>query len=106
MPKSTTNLKKENAAALSYVLGPLTGIVFIILEGDEFVRFHAMQSIIVLGSLGLLAFIIGGFVPPLGSLLWLAYFLVLIMGAFKASQGERWEVPVIMQLLKNRRAAK
>lgn len=98
MVKSTTGLKKETAAALSYVLGPLTGIIFIILEKDEFVRFHAMQSVVVLGTIAVLAFVTS-FIPPLSSLLWLAYFLVLMAGAYNASQGNKWEVPVIMQIL-------
>src|SRR6185312_9912505 len=37
------------AAALSYVLGFITGIIFLVLEPykhDRFVRFHAMQSIL------------------------------------------------------------
>src|SRR5690242_17291838 len=37
------------AAALAYVLGFITGIVFLVLEPykhDRFVRFHAMQSIL------------------------------------------------------------
>lgn len=36
------------AAALSYALGPITGILFLVLEpykNDRLVRFHAMQSI-------------------------------------------------------------
>ena len=43
-----TGLKKETAAALSYVLGPVTGVIFLVLEKDPFVRFHAMQSIVVI----------------------------------------------------------
>lgn len=101
MSKSTTGLKKESAAALSYVFGPITGVIFMILEQDEFVRFHALQSTVVLGGLGLLSMLLG-FIAPLSSLLWLMYVLVLMIGAFKASQGERWEVPIIMQLIRKK----
>lgn len=94
---SETGLKKETAAALSYVLGPLTGIIFLILEKDSFVRFHAMQSIVVLGLL-LAGSVILGFVPFLGSALWLLYFIVLLAGAYQASQGVKWEVPVLGKL--------
>ena len=31
-----TGLKKETAAALSYVLGPVTGVIFLVLEKDPF----------------------------------------------------------------------
>lgn len=103
--KSETGLKKETAAALSYVLGPLTGILFLILEKDSFVRFHAMQSIVVLGLL-LAGSVILGFVPLVGSVLWILYFVVLLAGAYQASQGVRWEVPILgkfaAQLLKSK----
>lgn len=53
--KTGTGLKKETSAALSYVLGFITGIIFLIIEKDPFVRFHAMQSIVV--SLAFLSFL-------------------------------------------------
>ena len=99
MDRSSTGLKREAAAAMSYVLGPLTGIIFIILEKDDFVRFHAMQSIFVLGGIALFAFLLWA-VPIVSSLLWLAYVLVLIIGALKASQGERWEVPILGKFIR------
>lgn len=45
----TSGLTSNVAAALSYVLGLITGIIFLVLEPykhDRFVRFHAMQSIL------------------------------------------------------------
>jgi uncharacterized membrane protein len=46
-----TGLDENVAAALSYVLGVLTGILFYLLEREnEFVRFHAAQSIVVFGA--------------------------------------------------------
>ena len=39
------------AATLSYVLGWISGLIFFLIEDtDEFVRFHAMQSIIFFGG--------------------------------------------------------
>lgn len=95
--KSGTGLKKETAAALSYVLGPITGILVLLLEKDPFVRFHAMQSIVVFGGLVVLQFVMGVTVIlaaliPLTSLLGFALWLVLM---YKASQSERWKVPVL-----------
>jgi uncharacterized membrane protein len=89
-----TGLPKNTAAALSYVLGWLTGIVFLLIEKDPFVRFHAMQSIITFGLLTILNFlpIVGWILTPLiliaGFILW----LVLI---YKAYQGEEFKLPVI-----------
>jgi len=45
----SVGLTSNVAAALSYILGFITGIVFLVLEPykhDRFVRFHAMQSIL------------------------------------------------------------
>jgi uncharacterized membrane protein len=42
-------LSSNLAAALAYILGFITGIIFLVLEPykkDRFVRFHAMQSIV------------------------------------------------------------
>jgi len=48
----------ENVEALlTYVLGWITGIVFLILEkNSKFVRFHAMQSTITFLGLTILSF--------------------------------------------------
>ena len=54
MSKSGTGLSKNTAAALSYILGPITGIFFLLMEKDEYVRFHAAQSTAVFGFLILL----------------------------------------------------
>jgi len=54
-----TGLPKNTAAALSYVLGPITGVVFYVLEKDPYVRFHAMQSIVVFVALFVLQWVFG-----------------------------------------------
>ena len=49
--KSSTGLDQNVAGALTYLLGFITGIVFLIVEKDnKFVRFHAMQSTMVFGA--------------------------------------------------------
>jgi uncharacterized membrane protein len=46
-----TGLEPNVAAALSYLLGVLTGVLFYLLERDnDLVRFHAAQSIVVFGA--------------------------------------------------------
>ena len=91
-----TGLKKETAAALSYVLGPITGIIFLVLEKDPFVRFHAMQSIVAMGALMAASFILG-WMPIIGGLIWLGSIVVLLVGAYKASQGKEYEFPIAGQ---------
>jgi len=50
--QTETGLEENVAGALSYLIGPLTGILFFALERDnEFVRFHAGQSIVLFGGL-------------------------------------------------------
>ena len=92
---SGTGLSKNTAGALSYVLGPITGIIFLVLEKDAFVRFHAMQSIVVFVGLFALQWMLGItliLLPlvPLVGLLGFALWLLLI---YKAWQGEEWSVP-------------
>jgi uncharacterized membrane protein len=107
---TSTGLDQNIAGLLSYVLGPLTGLVFFLLEKENrFVRFHAMQSIVV----GIASFAfwivfsilstILAFVPILGWILsaivgmvaGLGFFVLWIVLMVKAFQGEEWEVPVL-----------
>lgn len=91
-----TGLKKETAGALSYVLGPVTGVIFLILDKDDpFVRFHAMQSIVVFVGLFALQWILGLTIillvlVPLVGIVSFVLWLILI---YKAWQGEEYEVP-------------
>ena len=95
--KSTTGLKKETSGALCYVLGPITGVLFLIIENDPFVRFHAIQSIVVFvgmfaiqAMLGL-TIILAVLVPLVG----IISFVLWLMLIYKAWQGEEWEVPFL-----------
>ena len=46
--KTSTGLDANVAAALSYLVGFITGVLFLVIEKDNrFVRFHAMQSTVV-----------------------------------------------------------
>jgi len=106
--KTGTGLKKETSAALSYVLGFVTGIIFLIIEKDPFVRFHAMQSIAVSLAFFVLSWILGIISVFLGLTVFLAWvgpllsgilmiggFVLWLMLIYKAYQGEKWQVPYI-----------
>ena len=55
-PPSSTGLEPNLAAALAYLAGPFSGILILLVErANNFVRFHAWQSIIGLGGLGILS---------------------------------------------------
>ena len=93
MEKTSTGLDENVAGLLCYVLGWISGIVFLLIEPEnKFVRFHAIQSIIVFGILNIAGIIlnlipfIGWIVPAVGFILW----VVLMV---KAYQGARYKVP-------------
>lgn len=92
-----TGLPKTTAAALSYVLGPITGVVFYVLEKDPFVRFHAMQSIVVFIIIFVLQWVFGFTIVllPLVPLLSILGFILWLLLIYKAWQGEEWEVPIL-----------
>jgi uncharacterized membrane protein len=101
VPQSTTGLKKETAGALSYVLGPFTGIIFLILEKDPSVRFHAMQSIVFSVSAVVINTLLAVTVvlAPLTPLFLLGEFALWLILIYKASQGEKWEIPVLTKVV-------
>lgn len=93
----TTNGGNLNAA-LTYALGWLTGLVFLLVEKeDDFVRFNAAQSLVVFGVLTILAmvpvlgWILSPFVMLIGVVLWV--FLIV-----KTYQGEKVVLPLAGQL--------
>ena len=104
----TTGLAPNVAGALAYVLGPITGVLFLVLEKENrFVRFHAAQSITtgllfvaISIALSILSTVLA-FVPVIGWIVGLLLALGLGFGGFvlwvlliwRASQGREWEVP-------------
>src|ERR1700675_1850389 len=77
---SSEGLAENVAGLLCYVLGWVTGIIFILIDKRPFVRFHAAQSIVVFGALTVIriglgiVMSIGGFV---GFGLWALISMVL-----------------------------
>ncbi len=95
--KTDTGLEPNIAGLLCYILGWVTGIIFLILERkNEFVRFHAMQSIATFGALTV-ALIIFSFIPLvgwiLGGITWVLGFILWIMLMIKAFQGQSYKLP-------------
>jgi uncharacterized membrane protein len=100
---AASGLKKTTSGALAYVLGPITGVIFLIIDKDPFVRFHAMQSIVVFVGLFVLQMVLGftiilAVLVPIISILSFVLWLILI---YKAWQGEQWEVPVFGKIARN-----
>jgi len=97
MAEKEKGFKKETAGAFTYVLGPITGIFFLVTSKDPFVRFHAMQSIVVFIALFVVQWILGITIIlfPLSALIGLVTFALWLILIYKAWQGEEWEVPVL-----------
>lgn len=96
MEKSSTGLDANVAGLLCYVLGWVSGLVFVLLEQEsKFVRFHAMQSIYVFGALTVVSIIIG-WIPIIGNiiagLIWLLGFVLWIVLMIKAYQGVEFKI--------------
>jgi uncharacterized membrane protein len=98
----TEGLQENVAGLLCYLLGWLTGIIFLLIDKRPFVKFHAAQSIVVFGGLtviriallfmhGLLGGILGlglfSIIGLLGIILW-----ILLM--VKAFQHELFRLPI------------
>lgn len=94
--RSSTGLNKNTSAALAYVLGPITGIIFLILEKDAYVRFHSMQSIVTFIGLFILQWVLALtlILLPLVPLVTIVGFILWLVLIYKAWQGEEWEVPL------------
>ncbi|MCK4800135.1 hypothetical protein KAS31_04115 [Candidatus Parcubacteria bacterium] len=93
-----SDLGENIRGALCYVLGFISGIFFLLTEKEnKFIRFHAMQSIIVFLGITLfvmfpvVGWVLSVFVTPLSLVLWL--FLM-----YKAYQGEKFKLPIIGDL--------
>lgn len=107
---SSTGLAPNVAGALAYVLGPITGIAFIVMEKQSrFVRFHAMQSTLVWIALIVVNVVLNVFnavlarIPFIGWLFALGIAMVFGLAClalwlalmFQAYQGKEWQLPIV-----------
>lgn len=88
--KSSTGMQPNVAGLLCYLAGWITGLIFYLIEKEsKFVRFHAMQSIIVSVSCIVLMF-----VPIVNLFIALAYFILWIVLMVTAFQGKKIKIPL------------
>ncbi|MCA1562593.1 MAG: hypothetical protein LC804_20790 [Acidobacteria bacterium] len=107
---SSTGLEPTIAAALAYLVGPLSGFLVLLAErSNRFVRFHAWQAILGLGGLWmiaaalyLLAFVTlfvsaTGFrvMLWLSTIAWVCWVVVWIVCLVKAFTGQMWRMPLV-----------
>ena len=105
LEKTSTGIKPNVAGLLCYLLGWVTGLIFFLIEKDnKFVRFHAMQSMIIFGALTVLNIFCSIFLSMLGiyfgfffifQLVGLLAMVLWIVLMVKAYQGETFKIPVV-----------
>jgi uncharacterized membrane protein len=102
----TEGLQENVAGLLCYLLGWVTGIIFLLIDKRPWVKFQAAQSIVVFGGLTVLrialAFmggLFGGFFGwGLSSILALVGVILWIMLMVKAYQHETFRVPIVADI--------
>lgn len=97
--KTSMGLTPNLAGLLCYLGGWITGIIFFVMEKEnQFVRFHAMQSIVTSGAITVV-YIVLSFIPLLGwilmGLLGIVSFVLWLVLMLKAYQGQRYKLPFL-----------
>lgn len=96
---SSMGLEQNIAGLLCYLAGFITGIIFYVIEKENhFVRFHAMQSMIVFLSIFVISIVLS-FIPVIGWVLGLLIapvsFILWIFLMYKAYQNELYKLPFV-----------
>lgn len=107
----TSSMDPKLAGLLAYLVPPITGIVFILIEkSNQVVRWHAAQSIVfgitwvVLWVVfTILSVVLSTVIPIIGSIISLLIWVFLALGGFilwvvclmKGYSGQMWRMPVL-----------
>ena len=96
-PEASVNLAPNITGVLCYLGIWITGIIFFILEQkNKWVRFHAAQSIVVFGTLGIASAILH-WIPIIGwffsAVIWITGIVLWVVLMSKAYNGERYKIP-------------
>jgi len=93
--QSSTGLEENVAAFVCYLLGFVTGIVFLVVEKkSSFVKFHAKQSTITF-----LIILALSWIPVIGFLFWILGIILWLLLMIKALQGKRYSLPIVGKLV-------
>src|SRR3990167_4209084 len=107
MPKGDTN--RNLVAALSYLVGFVTGIVILLVEKDDkYIRFHAMQSTLLFVGLLIINILVDIILKPIDFLgflstvintsITIAGIIVWVISMYKAYNGEVYKWPYVGKL--------
>ena len=96
--KTSTGIQPNVAGLLAYLVGFVTGIIFFIIEKEnKFVKFHAMQSILLFAALFVLSIILS-FAPLFAVLVNVTSLVLWIVCMVRAYQGQWFRLPVVGDL--------
>lgn len=89
--RSSTGLEENVAAFFCYLVGFVTGIVFLVVEKkSSFVKFHARQSTITF-----LIILALSWIPVIGFLFWILGVFLWLLLMIKALQGQKYLLPIV-----------
>ncbi len=92
--QSSTGLEENVAGFFCYLLGFVTGIIFLVVEKkSSFVKFHARQSTITF-----LIILALSWIPVIGFLFWILGIFLWLLLMIKALQGKRYSLPIVGKL--------
>jgi uncharacterized membrane protein len=102
---AAAGLTDNVASALCYVMGLITGILFLVLapyNQNRKIRFHAFQSIflhvaaiVIWIAFLFLSAVSGGMLIFVSPLIWLGFFVLWIVMIIKAYQDQKLVLPII-----------
>lgn len=105
VPAAAAGLTDNVASALCYVMGLITGILFLVLapyNQNRKIRFHAFQSIflhvaaiVIWIAFLFLSAVSGGMLIFVSPLIWLGFFVLWIVMIIKAYQDQKLVLPII-----------
>lgn len=95
--KSSTGLEENLGGLLAYAFTFLSGLILFLVEKEnDYIRFHALQSLIAFGGLMVASFILT-MIPFIGwiiSILIMPLWLILwVFMMYKGYQGEKFKLP-------------
>jgi len=96
---TSLGLPENIVAALCYPVGWLSGLFFLLLERkNKFVRFHAMQSILLFMPFALFLFVVS-WIPWIGwaiaDSVGMPGLLLIVIPAYMAFRGSKFKIPII-----------
>ena len=96
---TTLGLNENFVGLLTYALGWVSGLVFLFIEKDNsFVRFHAIQSVVVFAALMAVTFVLGTMSilgGVLSTLVGIGSLFLWVFLMVQAYQGKRYKLPIV-----------